>query len=392
MRQIIRLSLALAIIGPAAGLIACSSSSSSGFTKTDSGFNPFTVDGGGKTGVDTGVVLPTGDTGVLTGHDAGLPPPDGSTHVTTTTTIYAHTDTELYSMDPSTHAITDLGTFTGMLGGSGDTVTDLAVDAAGDVYVNTETEIYKVTLPSSPGAGAAVQLASFAKFSATSGSSAAKLYALAFAPAGAIGVSTIPSGETLVGGDGDGELWVIKSDGTTIDVGNFGPDPNNTKNFLSLSGDLVFYTQNNQPTGLATIRSCSKTTGKSSSVTCTKTDDYLAGVNMTNLKSNATNNTSSGSLLAGIYGGTASADGNGTGKAEIFGLGAWGSDVYGFSRCFECWDGGTSVPAALLQIDTSSGMATAIGSTFPFSNGWSGAGVTTQVIVTVSAPPPTQPK
>ena len=118
---------------------------------------------------------------------------------------------------------------------------------------------------------------------------------------------------------------------------------------------------------------------------------------MANLKANATSPTSSpASLLGGIYGGTTTADGNGTGKAELFGLGAWGSSVYGFARCYECYDGGVNTPASLVQIGTTAGagqgVATPVtGTSFPFMNGWSGAGVTTTVTVTVIAPPMTAP-
>ncbi len=377
---------------------ACSSSSNgSGFGATmDSGmirFDP--VDGGSR---DSSLVNPGRDTGVLqmTG-DAGTSTEGGMVIMTSKTTIYAHTDTELYSMDPMTHSLTDLGTFTGTSGGYYDsTVTDLAVDAAGDIYVNTETVVYKVKLPASPGPGAQVQLTSFVNTSPglrDGGTPAVKFYALAFAPAGAIGISTLPSGETLVGGDSKGELWVIGPSGTApIDVGNFGTDPNIAANFLALSGDLVFYTASGEagsvPTGLATIRSCET----SSPTKCTKTSDYLAAVNMANLKANAAApGGTPKSLLGGIYGGTTTTDGNGTGKAELFGLGAWQGDVYGFSRCFECYDGGANTPPSLVSIDPATGVGTTVGSPFSFTNGWSGAGVTTKVTITVTPPPMTAP-
>jgi hypothetical protein len=382
---------AVTLVGGTAAFLACSSSSGSGFQTggTDGGtvFHP--SGDAGTTHGDTGsTVIPPGTDGgsLMPTGDAGLPPPDGSVTMTSVTTIYAHTDTELYSMDPMTMALTDIGTFTGTSGGYYDgTVTDLAVDAAGEIYVNTEQVVYKATLPATPGAGQPVQLTSFLNTDPTladGGTLATKYYALAFAPAGALGsISTIASGETLVGGDSNGELWAIPATGAAVDVGNFGTDPNVPANFLSLSGDLVFYTSGTTQTGLATIRSCSKSS--SGKVTCTKTNDYLAGINMTNLKANATGHTNTASLLGGIYGGTTTADGPGTGKAELFGLGAWGSSVYGFARCYGCYDG--------VSIDTSTGVATPVGSTFPFTNGWSGAGVTTTVTVTVVAPPMTMP-
>lgn len=401
MRHVLGISLALVAVGTG-GFLACSSGSSSGFMTTGGGpdatptFNAGDSGGTRESGLpgtpESGMVLMSKDAGM----DASKIPPDGSTVVTTKTTIYAHTDTELYSMDAMMHNITDLGTFTGMSGSYYDsTITDLAVDAAGELYVNTEQVIYKAALPATPGPGAKIQLTPFLNTAPTladGGTLAVKFYGLAFAPAGAVGVSTIPSGETLVGGDSTGELWVFPPTGAAIDVGNFGLDPDNAMNFLSLSGDLVFYENAmNQATGLATIRSCNKgTTGK---VTCTTTNDFLAGINMANLKANATTPSSTpASLLGGIYGGSMTADGPGTGKAEIFGLGAWGTDVYGFSRCYHCYDGGANTPPALLQISTtgaSAGTATVVQGSFPFTNGWSGAGVTTKVTITVTPPPPT---
>jgi len=396
MRQVVGISLALLGLGAAGAFVACSSSTSSGFPMGggDSGIPGFHPTDGSTARGEGGIVNPGSDGGILQTHDSGLPPPDGSVTMTSKTTIYAHTDTELYSMDPSTMAITDVGTFTGMGGSYYDTtITDLAVDAAGDVYVNSEQMIYKATLPATPGPGAKVQLTLFLNTDPTladGGTLTTKYYALAFTPPNTLPITTLPTGETLIGGDSNGEVWAIPATGPAVDVGNFGADPSNASNFLSVSGDLVFYTSGSTPTGLATIRSCSKSssTGK---VTCTKTNDYLAGINMTNLQANAAAKVNTASLLGGIYGGTATADGPGTTKAEIFGLGAWEGNVYGFARCYGCYDGGSNVPASLLQINPSTGAATAIGSPYTFTDGWSGAGVTTKVTVTVVAPPPTMP-
>ena len=162
--------------------------------------------------------------------------------------------------------------------------------------MNTETVVYKVTLPATPGAGARlVNLTSFVNTSPglkDGGEPAVKFYALAFAPAGAIGVATLPTGETLVGGDSKGEIRVIQANGTPLDVGNFGEDPDMpTTNTLALSGDLVFYDDaTGTATGLATIRSCTT----SDLTKCIKTSDDLAAINMANLKANATTPTSPG--------------------------------------------------------------------------------------------------
>jgi hypothetical protein len=205
--------------------------------------------------------------------------------------------------------------------------------------------------------------------------SSQSFYALAFAPAGVLG-----PGETLVGGDGNGELWSINpSTGATQDLGNFGPNPSHSSDIMALSGDIVFYIgPGGTPTGVATIRSCD-----SSGSSCTKTNDYLAGIDMGALTLAYNNKTPATSLLAGIYGGASGALGNGTGFGELFGLGAWEGNVYGFGR------EQSSTPPSLVSIDTSSGSGNLLSSSFGFtSGGWSGAGVSTKTTVTIGAPPP----
>jgi hypothetical protein len=299
---------------------------------------------------------------------------DGGT--TIINTIYAHTDTTLYSVDPATKAVTTIGPFSGTSDSSTDSaVTDLAVDANGDVYVNTESVVYKCTLPTSiPGTVLLTKIATI--------QSSSKFYALAFAPAGALD----PNNETLVGGDSAGNLWSIDTTtGAAVNLGNFGKDKSvgdGGTNTFELSGDLVFYLDSsNNPTGLATIRSCPA--GGSGSE-CK--GDYLAGVDMTALKTAYTSGTAATSLLGGIYGGSSSGPGNGTGYADVFGLGAWNSQVFGFSR--HTGSGSTVVAPSIISIDTTSGVGSLISNSFTFTNGWSGAGVTTKVIISVPKPPP----
>jgi hypothetical protein len=91
---------------------------------------------------------------------------------------------------------------------------------------------------------------------------------------------------------------------------------------------------------------------------------------MTNLK-NAYTGTAGASLLAGIYGSTSpTAPGAGTGFADVFGLAAWNSTVFGFTRYT------SSAAPTLITIDTTSGAGTAV--------------VTTTVTITVPPPPPAQ--
>jgi hypothetical protein len=303
------------------------------------------------------------------GGSSGAADPDAAT---ATSTVYAHTDDTLYSIDPTTKAATLVGVFVGTSDASTDSaVTDLAVDSTGGVYVNTESVVYRAVLPSS--STGPVQLTRVATIQGSS-----RFYALAFAPAGALDASA----ETLVGGDSTGSLWAINtSSGALVQLGNFGPDKSISGNTFELSGDVVFYNDptTKAPTGLVTIRSCPP--GGSGSK-CK--GDYLAGVDMTALKNAYMSQTAAASLLGGIYGGSAASPGAGTGFADVFGLAAWDKTVFGFSR-----HTGMVAPT-LITIDPTSGAGTMIANGFPFTNGWSGAGVTTKVTISVPPPPPLQ--
>lgn len=336
------------------GVAACGSSSSR--TASDADGGAVEDAGGGANGafVDDG------------GRSDGSAPDGG---VTAVTTVYANTDDTLYTLDPATNAVALVGKFSGVGGGSGDTsVTDCAVDASGEVFAITETVLYKATLPA--GGSGPVKLTKVSSLSVKTGQ---RFYALAFAPSGVLG-----SGEGLVGGDGAGVLWSIDpKTGATRELGSFGKD--GASRFFALSGDVVFYVDGaGKATGLATIRSCS-----SGGTNCTTTNDYLAGIDMTALSTAFTSGTPAGSLLAGIYGGSSAAGkGPGIGHGEVFGLGAWRGDVFGFTRA------SNGAPALMLSIDTKTGVGTPLPSSPSFSNGWSGAGVTTTVTVTVPPPPP----
>jgi hypothetical protein len=316
--------------------------------------------------------------------DAGLP--DGS--VIMTSTIYANTDTALYSLDPSTQMVTQVGIFSGLPDAAYQAVTDLAVNAAGEVFVNTESVVYQAMLPATPGPTAAVPLMPIATIAAAAST---YFYALAFTPADALGAGT---GEVLIGGDNNGELWSINTmGGATQDLGNFGPDSAHSGNFFALSGDIVFYTDGSgTQTGLATIRSCAPPVGNKSAV-CIKTSDFLAGIDMTALATAYTSKAKATTLLKGIYGGSAMGAGSGTSYGDLFGLGAWGGKVFAFSRNIAANAMATppvvAVPPTLLTIDTTTGVGTPVaGQSWSFTDGWSGAGVTTKVTINVPPPPP----
>ncbi|HSQ63828.1 MAG TPA: hypothetical protein VLM85_11465 [Polyangiaceae bacterium] len=332
--------------------------------------NVFPKDGGGSPSDSGGQpdqsAPPPSDGGQIFGDSSAS---DASGDGGAGTTVYANTDDTLYSLDPQSNAISLIGAFAGLGGGTNDTVvTDVAVNSSGEVYVNTPSVVYKATLPTTP--PGTVNLSKLASIALQTGQ---RFYALGFTPAGALA-----AGEVLIGGDNYGELFAIDTtNGSTIDLGSFGPDPSHATYNFALSGDVVFYVDANQaPTGLATVRPC-----KPKTTTCLTSDDYLVAVDMTALATAYKTATPAASLLKGIYGGTTTSDGPGTGYADLFGLGVWEGTVFAFARKTS-----TNATPLLLTINTTSGQGTVVSSSFSFTNGWSGAGVTTSVSVTV--PPP----
>ncbi len=396
MRRRIAFGVVSVLVVGAAG--ACSGTNGSGFP-TDGGGSG---SGSGGSGSGSGGISSGDDGGLILTNDGGVPPTDGGIVVTTKTTIYANTDVALYQLDPSSSppAITQIGPFAG-IDASSNAVTDVAVNAAGEVYVNTEYSIYKCVLPS--GGTGPVQLTNGQQIVYPAGTTTTpRMYALAFAPPGLLSPPGADGGagtvETLVGGDGNGEVWSIDpATGNAKDLGNFGSDPTSgSTNFLGLSGDIVFYNDaTGAATGLATIRSCAPPPAAHPTYapTCSGPSDFLAGINVAELTKAYATGTPSLSLNGGMYGGSTTATGPGTGSRDLFGLGAWEGNVFAFTRAIAGKDGGAAgAPPQLLSISTASGAGAVVPETFDFtSGGWSGAGVTTKVTVTVTAPPPPPP-
>jgi hypothetical protein len=365
------------VVGILGAIVACGGAGNSGFGNDGQNGGP---DGGTPPDMQ-GNPPPSdldGSTPPIFTGDGAPGPMDSGAIVTTKTIVYAHTDNTLYSMDPMTMMVTPIGAFSGTSDASTDgTVTDLAVNLAGDVYVNTESAIYKANVPSSPGT---VNLTNKVPIS---GGGTAKFVALAFAPPNVLG-----SGETLVAGDTTGTVWAVDpASGAAKNLGNFGKDPSGNGNTLELSGDIVFYLDaSNNPTGMATIRSC----GPNSAGKTVCGNDWLAGIDMNALTTAYTSGTAASSLLGGVYGGSSSSLGNGTGFYEVFGLAAWEGNVYGFTRAGSSTN---PAPPKFISISTATGAGTMISSSFPFTTGgWSGAGVSTKTTITIPPPPPPPPQ
>jgi hypothetical protein len=292
-----------------------------------------------------------------TGDDSGLSVDGTGSGTDGTPVIYAHSDDSLYAMDPSTKSVTLIGQFTGGTGG----MTDCAVDGNGNLFINSTSAVYAATLP----AGGKGSVALALKTSLPTGS---KFYALGFTPAGVLEADR----ETLIAGDGSGDLYWIDTTGpstTPVKLGIFGPwlsgdpGPGRSGDLWTLSGDILFYMDGSTPRGLATLRSCYSTSG-STSTKCENTNDVFAEIDMTALKT-AFDTKSPTNVRKRIIG-------SGSGVGSLFGAGAWDDKFYAFSRS----------PAQLVQFD-STGASTVINEFPSITNGWSGACVTTKAKITV---------
>ncbi|MGH7295110.1 MAG: hypothetical protein ACRELB_09265, partial [Polyangiaceae bacterium] len=332
------------VTAAAASVGACGGSGGQGFGLGDGGASSgATSSGGGSSGGSS-------SSGSSSGSFGGSSSGTGSSGGGGQPLIYAHTDAELYSMDPTSHQITDIGPFSD---GSGSTpvITDLAVDGNDNVWVNSETAIYKALLPASGTGAVSLTLQ-------TSLPSGTRFYALGFAPAG-----MLETGESLIAGDSSGSLYYVDASGasaTPQNLGNFGTAPGGGT--YELSGDVVFYTLNGTPRGLATVRSCTSS--------CSTTDDYLVEIDVAAMQSAFQSKSPAASLLKTKIGSS------GTGYGRLFGVGAWGNSVYAFARA----GSSGNPPAQLVQVQ-GSGAGSVLQTFSNITAGWSGAGVTTKAQV-----------
>jgi hypothetical protein len=138
----------------------------------------------------------------------------------TTAVLYVHSNTTLYTGDPSvTLALQQVGDFD-CIGGSGEatSMTDVAVNAQGEVWAISTTRIYRLEIQ-----GATVHCATSVPLDNPQD---IRFYALTFAPKGVLD----PQKEVLVAGNSAGELWSIDEAGNLALRGNFGLVPANDGN------------------------------------------------------------------------------------------------------------------------------------------------------------------
>jgi hypothetical protein len=259
--------------------------------------------------------------------------------------IYASTDTNLFSLDPTQPSlpITNLGTFDcigayGTPGQQSTAMTDLAVDRNQNIWGLSSYAVRQLTAEGDAGAdggtvhcGPEVYVHVDDPNASDAGVPWIKFEALAFAPEGVIQ----PGVEVLVAGDTAGQLWTVEPPSTIVQHGQFGTVPTDDghgHNYLypgvlwELSGDIIFLANNGSPVGFATVRDCPNPPDNSG---CNPIDT-LVEVDMTALGQAGTQ-----SVLKAIRGqvvkGPSCGDTN-TGYGSMYGIASWNNTVYGFSR------------------------------------------------------------
>lgn len=282
--------------------------------------------------------------------------------------VYAHTDLTLFSLDPNSPelGLKQLGDFD-CVGKQGQDVsmTDVAVDQTGALWGISASAVRPLSVVGTVvQCGAPISLAQ---------AGSVKFYALTFAPVGVLD----PQQEVLVAGNTAGELWAIDAQGNLTLLGDFGTVPPEDGNGHSyqyagtqweLSGDIVFLANEGQPVGFATVRDCENPPATSS---CSD-DDTLIEIDVPKLGTGAGGSVTK-SVRGKIVKRAGCADGIVGSYDNMYGIGAWGSKIYGLSRA-----------GHLVDVEIADGSACAV-KTYAGAK-FSGAGVTT--VAPIVVPPP----
>jgi len=319
-------------------------------TPSGSGFVSSGSDGGLAPSNDGGSSGGGGSLGGGGGGDGGGSPAPGKT------LFYVHTNTTLYSVDPTNVAAppTQIGDFDCIGSGSGkaSSMTDLGVAKDGSLYGVSQSAAYPLQIT-----GSTVHCAATWPLPGSN----TNFYGLTVAPE-----NTVEPAEVLIAADGTGALWKIDATtGATTQVGTLGTDPTSNKPW-GLSGDIVFLANSGSPVGFATVRV------KSSD------PDTLIEVDVSQVKPGT------GSAMKAVIGKvvqgtscaaptTGSAPAVGTGFQSMFGIAAYQDKVYGFSH-----------KGDIVQIDNNTGSACLLSALSPMA--FSGAGVTTSAPVVAPTP------
>jgi hypothetical protein len=236
-------------------------------------------------------------------------------------------------------------------------MTDLAVNAAGQLWASSVHNIYQLALPAQLGP---VHCASTTQLTATS----VTMVGLSFAPAG-----TIAAAETLLGADSAGDLWVVDTTtGSLTQHGTFGLVPAtdghghtyaNAGKAWELSGDIVLLANGGNPIAYATVRDCPT---PPASTGCNATDTLIE-LDTVALAAAGTQVVTK-SLRGQIVKSAACNDAAHISYGSMYGIAAYGASVYGFSRL-----------GLVVSIDTSDATSCMVLST-P-ADLWAGAAITT---------------
>ncbi len=266
---------------------------------------------------DAGPLLDAGEAADAAAADAGRdagPSIDGGPRLDDVL-VYAHSPDTLFTFSPYTNTVAPIGRFTEPSGANAPDMVDLAVDSDGLVFTTSARALYRVD----PLTAVATKVGDFAAVSD-------QFFGLTFLVAGELGPD-----EVLVGATNAGEYFRINTNNArTTRLGQY-PDE------WTSSGDLV------SVAGLGTFATLRRADYPDS--------DVVARITF------RADGTSAVTVLGPA------------GFRQLFGLGYWGRDLYGFSNSGE-----------LVRIDRTTGagtLATAMTGTDRF---W-GAGVTTQAPV-----------
>jgi hypothetical protein len=321
-----------------------SASTGSGFASngSDAGLGGSTSDGGN-----------TDNGGSLSGGGDG----DGGSSATAGKTLfYVHTDTTLYSVDPTnvSAAPTQIGDFDCIGSGSGkaSAMTDLGVAKDGSLYGVSESAAYPLQIT-----GSTVHCSATWPLPSAN----TNFYGLTVAPE-----NTVATQEVLIAADGTGALWQIDATtGVTTQVGTLGTDPTTSQPW-GLSGDIVFLANAGSPVGFATVRV--KSTDPD---TLIQVDVSLVKAGTASTMKAVIGKVAQGSSCAAPTVGSAPAVG--TGFDSMFGIAAYEDKVYGFSH-----------KGDIVQIDNNTGSACLLSSLTSMT--FAGAGVTTSAPVVPPTP------
>jgi hypothetical protein len=246
-------------------------------------------------------------------------------------------------------------------------MTDLAVDRDKNIWVISQNFAQPMTIEN--------QVAHCGTPITLSSTEGVEFYALTFAPAGVLD----PTREVLVAGNTQGELWAIDDQGNLSLHGNFGTVPADDGNGHSyssanvgknweLSGDIVFVENGGSPLGFATVRDCPSPPSTSGCSPINTLIEINVG-QLATVTSGSVTKSVRGQIVrrAGCNDSTSGEYGN------MYGIAAWGSKIYGFSRS-----------GNLVDIDTADGGGCLVSGDAAYK--FAGAGVTT--IAPVIPPPP----